>query len=687
MAYQVHNQSSYRSIPILLLLLILACRITTSSSSPRVLQDVDCGQIIGTITSDEVRAIGKSFLSQFLTTENDLLQRSTNIIFLPANYDVNIVKLCASCQDHYDWYYERNSLIFPGYHAIYCNENDRDTYLARASAIALVPQYDSTTTHGLPVNLKLRTFFTMPPTRISDDGSIIASSEDFVSLFSSWKSNSSSLIGTDFFSTYLPGMAAASAGSIALFPDYLSSKNDIIGRTIFRKRSYEHATAVSYLALERYVMDTSSKCTLLDKAVTIYGNDVDAAYGATVATLVLQRFGVACLGAFLSTGLLDLPIMIQDAMRTTSMTNQTSPAASNMKSWIELAAHTISSADRQFDVNINWISDEYKDELRLKYDPESVTVDSNSSDPGSVAILSTTNLPGKVSELFHPTVVEALSTYNSSEWDFFQRDARCDRYDSLNATVNVAVTSNATDNSTLYQKIICQLRAHYTVYNVLLGQADRPWITNVSACYSNMDEIISGTNQYEYSGIVQDVKFVEKYWKRYTQPIGLDALAITNQDHSTSVQLCTVAPLLFFTLDGHRPANMEAWGNFAPPLTNEESLQCTIAVTPPASPSGEIPSPTPVNPTSMAQPGDSNPTIVSKPTPTSPSDSNPTIVARPTDASPNKDIVIEGTPTGNEDGKVDEEGEGPNSYSSGVSSFSTQVTICQIVVLVVLVLM
>lgn len=676
----------------LLLLLFLTCRITTSSASlhSRVLQDADCGQIIGTITSDEVRSIGKSFLSQFLTTENDLLQRSTNVVFLTANSNLNIVKLCASCQDHSDWYYERNSLVFPGYHAIYCDENDRNTYEARASAIALIPQYDSTTTHGLPLNLKLRTFFTMPPTRINDDGSIMAPSDNFVSMLSTWRSNSTSLLGTDFFATYLPGMAAASAGSIALFPDYLSSKYDNIGRTIFRKRSYEHATAVSYLALERYVMDTSGKCTLLDKAVTIYGNDVDAAYGATVATLVLQRFGVACLGVFLSTGLLDLPIMIQDAMRNTSMTNQTSPDASNMKLWIQLAAHTISSADRQFDTDIKWIADQYKDELRLRYDPESVTVDSNSSDTGSVAILSATNLPGNVSALFHPTVVEALGTYNSSEWDIDQKDDNCERYDSLNTTVNAAFTSNTTNSTTLYEKIICQLRAHYTVYNILLGQADRPWISNISACYSNMDEIISGTIQYENLAIAQDDKFVTKYWKRYTQPIGLDTLAITNQDHSTSVQLCTVAPLLFLTLDGHRPVNMESWANFAPPLTSEESLQCTIPGTPPVSPSGDIPAPTPVNPTIVAQPssalepGDSNPTIVSKPTPTSPNDSNPTIVAQPADASPSKDVVIEGTPTSNEDSAIDEKGKEPNSNSNGVSSRSTQGTICLIATFVVI---
>ena len=668
--------------------ILLACLVVTSSALPleRALQDADCGQIIGTLLSDEVRAIGKSFLSQFLTDENDLLQRSTNIIFMQAQYDINIVKLCASCQDHADWYYERNSLVFPGYHSIYCNTNDRATYAARTSAIALVPRYDTSTTHGLPANFKLRTFLTMPPTQITGDGHVEAASDSFVSFLSAWGSNSSFINDTHFFSTYLPGMAAAVAGSISLFPDYLSAKNAVIGRTIFRKRSYEHATAVSYLALERYVMDTSAKCTLLDKAVTIYGNDVDAAYGATVATLVLQRFGVACLGAFLSTGLLDLPILLQDAIRASSTANNLTTGSStdnNMKLWLQLAAHTIASTDRTYDADVNWISDKYRDSLEQTYNPDSTTTDSSSNTNGSISVLSTTNLPSNVSELFHPTVIEALRTYNSSDWDLNQKDLNCDRFSVMNTTGSVAIASNITNTSAIYEKVICQLRAKYSVYNVLLGQTDRPWISNVSACYSNMDEIISGTKQYEYSGIVQTAKFVEQYWKRYTQPIGLDSLAVTNQDHATAVQLCTVAPLLFLTLDGHRPVNMEAWSNFAPPMTSEESLQCSAAGTPPTDASGEIPAAAPVNPTIVTQPSsvsppeDSNPTIISSPTVISPSDSNPTIVSQPTGTSPTEDIVLEGRPTTNEKDENNDERQTPNSNSSGVLELAKRATILQ----------
>ena len=675
--------------------LFFVCLVATSSavSSGRALQDADCGQILGTLTSGDIRSIGKSFLSQFLTTENDQLQTSTNIIFLPANYDINIVKLCASCQDHADWYYERNSLVFPGYHAIYCDENDRTIYEARGSAIALIPQYESNTTHGLPVNTKLRTFLSMPPTQIKDDGTVMASSENFLSLLSTWKTNWTSLIGTNFYSSYIPGLAAASAGSIALFPDYLSSTNPTVGRTIFRKRAYEHATAVSYLALERYVMETSSKCTLLDKAVTVYGNDLDAAYGASLATLVLQRFGVACLGAFLSTGILDLSIMLQDILRDSSMTNQTSgsPATDNMKLWVQLAAYTIASTDRQFDTDVNWISDTYRDELQGMYSTESTTTDSNSSSTGSVSILSTTNLPGSAAELFHPAVVDALRTYNSSDWD----DLKCDKYDSLNLTSSVTIASNGTDsNITVYEKIICQLRAQYSVYQVLLGQTDRPWISNISACYSNLDEIISGTNQYEHSGIVQNEKFVTQYWKRYTQPIGADALAVTNQNHATTVQLCTMSPLLFLTLDGHRPVNMEEWGNFAPPMTSDESLQCAFVATPSTPTTGDIPTPAPANPTIVAQPGDSNPTIVSPPTtdispgsePTdiSPGDSNPTVVSKPSVESPTKDIEIEGTPSSNEDDANDGNEGKPNSNTSGVSQLPKPATYFQMTSVLVL---
>ena len=198
-----------------------------------------------------------------------------------------------------------------------------------------------------------------------------------------------------------------------------------------------------------------------------------------------------------------------------------------------------------------------------------------------------------------------------------------------------------------------------------------------------MDEIISGTKQYEYSGIVQTAKFVEQYWKRYTQPIGLDSLAVTNQDHATAVQLCTVAPLLFLTLDGHRPVNMEAWSNFAPPMTSEESLQCSAAGTPPTDASGEIPAAAPVNPTIVTQPSsvsppeDSNPTIISSPTVISPSDSNPTIVSQPTGTSPTDDIVLEGRPSTNEKDENNDERQTPNSKSSGVLELAKRATILQ----------
>jgi hypothetical protein len=274
-------------------------------------------------------------------------------------------------------------------------------------------------------------------------------------------------------------------------------------------------------------------------------------------------------------------------------------------------------------------------------------------------------------------VIEALLSYNSSDWDINEKDLQCNQFDSLNMTANLTI---ATDSNTTSKKIICQLRTHYSVNNVLLGKTDRPWISNISACYSNMDEIINGTNQYEQPRFLQDVKFITRHWKRYTQPIGLDALAIINQDHYTAVQLCTVAPLLFLTLDGHRPVNMEEWVNFAPPLTSDESLQCAAIGTPPTSSTGAIPSPTPVNPTIVAQPGDSNPTIVSKPTSNniSPGDPNPTIVSKPSVGSPtSNEIVIGDTPISKEnDASTDDEGK-QNTKTSGVSPLPKSALILQ----------
>jgi hypothetical protein len=562
-----------------------------------------CDQILGTITTDDVRSAGRTFLSNFIT-DSDVLDRTTEVIFLSLQYDLTVKRLCASCQDHANWYLEQGGLLFPGYHAKYCNESDTVTFSTPISMLVFLPQYKPNSTE-LPPKLKLRTFLTMPPTLIREDGSLSAPSADFPSQW--FTSDNITSANGDFFSIYLPGLTAASAGAIALFPDYpgTSTRNSeslLLKRSFFRQRSYEQASAVSYLALQRYVVDTSRGCTLLDKSVTIYGNDADAAFAATYATIVLQRFGITCISAFLSTGILDLPLFLQDVISTSS--TSVSPSMTRDK-WILLTAYTM-AFNSGVSNNVQWLSDTYKASLRQMY--ESVSTDtSNTSD----TLTNTTTLPSNPIQVFHPNVIAALRAYNSTDWDINQRDLLCNISESGNVTDSVAL-AYPSENFTLYSKVICQMRQQYSAYTLLMGKTDRYWISNISSCYSNDDEIVNGTIQYENPTLLEDIKLVD-YWKRYTHPTGLDALNLFGKDHATAVQLCTVAPLLFFTLDGHRPANMEEWGNFAPTMTSEELAQCYLPPVSTDAPSAGSPQTVPAPSSSVATSPNQSPVADSTP--------------------------------------------------------------------------
>ena len=121
-----------------------------------------CGEVLGVITTDQVRAAGRKLLSNFLN-DTKLLDRSVGIIFLPVEFNLTIVKLCASCKDHAVWYYEQGGLKFPGYHATYCVEGEA-SYEAEFSMLAFLLR-DPTNFNKLPAKVSLRTFLTLPSTR------------------------------------------------------------------------------------------------------------------------------------------------------------------------------------------------------------------------------------------------------------------------------------------------------------------------------------------------------------------------------------------------------------------------------------------------------------------------------------------------------------------------------------------
>lgn len=524
-----------------------------------------CGQTLGVVTTDQVKAAGAKLLSPFLNHDAALLLNSVDIITLPIKYDFTVVKLCSSCKDLADWYfYERGGLKFPGYHATYCPENSTATYQQSLSMLVFLPR-DPDNFNQLPPAVRVRTFLTLPPTttRLYD-----APSAAFPS---------SALTDADytppFLTTYWPGMVAASAGAIGLYPDYPglgeSAFRDNIYRSIYRRRSYEQATAVSFLALKKYVGDVTKACTVLDDAVTIHGAE-DGAFGAAAATQVLQRFNVRSLTTFLQAGPLDLEILLQDAVQNHTATNSSSSSsAAKLGGWIALAAYTLSAGVpdtyNAVPTNVSLVADQYQTALLAIFAPK----------PQSSAMAKA--LPVNTTELLRPDFVALLRQGNGTTG-----------FSPCNATIHGTASTNST-NASSSLVALCEAVLAASVYDILQGQTDRQWIYPTSVCYSDDDEIVSPRHYTSpplpaiggVSGAISSSSNSATeplpQWQRYTQPSGNPALLVTG-DHAAALQLCALAPVLFFTLGGHKPVNAVDQGNYMASLSPTELAQCVPVV-------------------------------------------------------------------------------------------------------------
>lgn len=576
-----------------------------------------CGEAIGIVTVQDVRNAGRALLAPLVSP--DLLERSLEIMFLSVVYDTTIVKLCGSCQSHADWYfYDRGGITFPGYHKTYCSANGVE-FNENLSGLALLPRIPSTDSGSgssvyeqLPNAVKLRTFLSLPRTNANVQS---VPTVEFPSNFTNTNNSNdtSSLFTTTFLSTYLPGMVAAASGAVALFPDYpgtgsssvddngSSSSSNHAARTIFQLKSYEQATAVSFLALQKHIWDKTGFCSALDmEAATIYGAD-DGAFAAVAATQVLQRFGVRSLTTFLAAGPLHLELVLQQSILSEDEvdTTATTPAVSVLDEWIYLSAFSFSSINSTGGVSniasgegYSLAAPEWQQPLKDVYGTKT---------GGNESTTTTASLPQPATTVLNADLVSLYKEY-IEEYGIVNATSPCNQTiwgEELPGTddTTVVVTNSSSGGGSVIlgettnvsssgidsdaTMAICRAVVEASVYPLLLGQTDRMWAYNLSVCYSETDEVVSPLH-YEHTSLNNgdktgnlDVIQLQSLWNRYTQPLGLDALqVITGHDHDTTLQLCTVAPILFFTLQGHKPDNSIDHGNLMTPLSAEELARC-----------------------------------------------------------------------------------------------------------------
>jgi hypothetical protein len=168
----------------------------------------------------------------------------------------------------------------------------------------------------------------------------------------------------------------------------------------------------------------------------------------------------------------------------------------------------------------------------------------------------------------------------------------------------------------------------------MLGETDRHWAYPLNTCYSSADEIL-GLDQVEDPRLAENVH-LQELWEQYTGPDGgFEGLSIAKAtNHETTLLLCSIAPILFYTLQGHRPEKPDDWPQRHVSLGDVELQQCDLNRNRPTvgpigggGPSGNQPTPVDapslqVEPTSPVAVGESpqGPTGGDSPSPPSPTD-------------------------------------------------------------------
>jgi hypothetical protein len=549
--------SPLSAAPLLLFWSILTATTTTKTTVHAQTSSGDpnnCGKKIGTVTPDAIRQAGRLLLEPLLS-DPDLLQRSLDIVFFPVTYYLDVFMVCGSCKSHDDWYFTLGKK-YPAYHGTYCNATVSEGYQVEHGSIALVPK--DPTTGRLPHAVKVRTFLTLPPTK--EDAVTMAPTNRFpAGLFDP----TSPALDLDFWTTYLPGMVAASAGAIALFPDAPGTGHSLglMNRTIFHKFNYEQSTAVSFLALQRFVRESTGQCNIVDDAVTVYGIE-DGAFGATYATTVLQRFEVRSLTTFLSSGPLDLEVALEDSVSyLEDSTKNDTTSQRVVDTWIKLAAYT-------FSADIARVANSGNGEILANPLYESALQNAFGPEGG------TTILPSNVLDLIDPNFLAQLRDTNIS----------CSNFTTAN--ISIAIGNVPTPNELLPPTSLCEAIRQSSAWPELLGQTDRFWIAPTSACFSDGDEIVSSRNYDNSTRFLWNTGLVD-VWQRYTGPLGSSTLTVQG-NHATAVHYCSIAPILFFSLEGHQPNAVEDRGNYMEPMTdlrmcqivtNEPSLQPLVVPT------------------------------------------------------------------------------------------------------------
>ena len=94
----------------------------------RLLQQASCGDTLGTVAADQVRAVGRTYLNALISAELQaetpgIVDATANVLFQTAVNDFTVMKMCGSCESMVRDFFDDNGRVFPNYHFTYCSDS------------------------------------------------------------------------------------------------------------------------------------------------------------------------------------------------------------------------------------------------------------------------------------------------------------------------------------------------------------------------------------------------------------------------------------------------------------------------------------------------------------------------------------------------------------------------------------
>jgi hypothetical protein len=253
-----------------------------------------CNEQFATATADEILAIGDFFLGLIIPPElSALLPIAREEFFSIVKYDIAVSKVCLSCSDVQAMDFGDAGAMTNGAKYGFLTYCSSDKYGFEATHSALVFQPVNATT-GEKVEGVLRGFVSGHSTETD----VTQGPSDF------WPDSISGILDSDVLANstkviilrnFLTSSVAASAGTVAILPDYIgygASKD--FDRAFLAPMPYQQSFAVSYMAAKRYVSDTSDGCTQLEDVATVAGYS-EGGLAAVNGALAMEQNGIQIL--------------------------------------------------------------------------------------------------------------------------------------------------------------------------------------------------------------------------------------------------------------------------------------------------------------------------------------------------------------------------------------------------------